>query len=104
MGYRKRKLILENGTHSWGLNVEHLVTKGTFAKALADHHWEERSEFDPNMTKAAGMRLLRHRLEWAGRQGIDTTLWEGASQDFGQPHNDAYAAALEWIEKNYPYL
>jgi len=98
----KGKLV--DGDPFYIINISQYVTKAVFASALADYCWEGSEIFDPKMTRREGMRILKHRLEWAGRQGIDTTLWEGASEDFVQPHNDAYEAAIAWIETNYPYL
>lgn len=95
---------LKDGNKFLGIRVEHYVTKTVFANALADHCWTYNEEFNTRISKAAAMNILKSALRNKGDEGIEKHAWEGASQEFVQPHTDAYEAACEWIDKNYPYL
>lgn len=99
-----RKSKFTDGTPFFKIKVESFVTRGLFAKILADHYWTISEEFDPKIRRTAVMEILLTSLRLTGIQGIDITAWEGSSEEFVQPHNNAYEAALAWIDKNYPYL
>lgn len=87
-----------------GIKIEHFVTRSVFAKALADHHWRKSEDFPSSMTKKEAMRILKSQLFHLGGEGEYQGHWDGASEEFVRPFTEAYDAALEWINKNYPYL
>lgn len=99
-----RKGQLKNGMAFLGIVIEHYVTKSVFAGILADHCWTNNIEFDARMCKTAAKNILKKGLRYKGDEGIEKHTWEGAGEEFVQPFNDAYEAACEWIDKNYPYL
>lgn len=95
---------LTNGTPFFGIKIEHFVTKTVFAKAIASYCWLYKKEFDPNTKKRRAIEILKEQLFHQGQEGINTDHWDGASEDFIRPFNDAYENAIAWINKNYPYL
>ncbi len=99
-----RKSLLKDGTAFIGIRIAHFVTKKIFANALADDCWTYHKEFDPRISKTDAMKILKSALHNKGNEGIEKHSWEGATEEFAQPHTDAYEKACEWIDKNYPYL
>lgn len=99
-----RKSKLKDGTPFFGIKVECFVTRTRFAKILADYLWTHSKVFDPKIQRKEVMQILQQSLRATGTNGLDTTIWEGASEVFIEPFNNAYEAALQWIDKHYPYL
>lgn len=99
-----RRSTLNDGTPFLGIKIEHFVTKTVFAKAIASHCWTYGEDFDPKTSKTDAMNILKKNLFHQGIEGLNIDNWDGASIEFQQPFKDAYESAIEWIEKNYPYL
>lgn len=99
-----RRGQLNDGTTFLGIKVEHFVSKEVFANALADNCWTYNQEFNSHLSKTEAMKILKRQLFHKGLEGIEKHSWEGASEEFAQPHVDAYEKSCEWIDKNYPYL
>lgn len=99
---KKSKLV--DGTPFYGIRVEHFVTKHVFARAMASYCWTYNKEFDINISKRQAMKLLKKQLFQQGIQGLYTDNWDGASEEYVSPFNDAYDKATAWVDNNYPYL
>lgn len=99
-----RKSKLSDGTPFFGISVEHFVTKHTFARAIASYFFRKEEKFDPKTNRRAVIEIVKKNLFFQGIEGESTDHWDGASEEFVKPFNDAYEAAITWIEKNYPYL
>lgn len=98
------KSKLKDGTPFFGIKIELFVTKTVFANAIASYCWANREDFDTEMTKTTAMKILKDNLFQQGVGGLNRDQWDGASQEFVAPFEDNYKAAIEWIDKNYPYL
>lgn len=99
-----RKAKLKNGIPFFGIKIEHFVTKSAFATAIASHCWCTGEEFDPKSSKKKVFEILKKNLFHQGLEGVCRDHWDGASEEFSKPFDMAYSLAIEWIEKNYPYL
>ncbi len=99
---RKGKFI--DDTPFLGIKVEHFVTKLIFARALASHCWYGNLEFNPEWSKPEVLEILKKQLHYDGNGGIDTTHWDGATEEFVYYYSKGYDRACEWIDKNYSYL
>ena len=99
-----RKLKLKSGETAFGIKIEHFVTRSVFAKAIASYYWPSKQIFDPSLSKKEVIKILEHQLFFQGIEGLYTGHWDAASEEFQEPFIKAYDAALEWIDKNYPYL
>lgn len=99
-----RKGVLEDGTPFFGVQIECFVSKTVFAKALTNHFWRRSQTIDSTLKKRDAFDILKVELFFNGIDGIDTSHWDGASEEFMRPFNDTYDAAIVWIEKHYPYL
>lgn len=83
------------------INISFFIEKKDFAKLMADHYWCISKTFNDDLTKKEAKAILKNQLYFRGIYGIDTTLWEGASQEFVQPWKDVYQKAEIWFDKNY---
>lgn len=98
-----RKSTNHGGEPIFVFKIEMPISKQIFAKAIAGH-CHEGGEFNPKWSKKEVLSILKERLTYNGVQGIYTDHWDGASEEFLSDYQNGYNAAIEWIEKNYPYL
>jgi len=100
-----RKSRLTNGANIYAIKVDHYVTGGVFAAALACYYYESSKEFSNNLSKKEAKEILLKELRYGGDlSNYDRTgLFEGAL-DSNDIYDPIYEAAYEWVIKNYPYL
>lgn len=100
-----RKTHNKGGDPCLSIKTDHCVSAKHFAYALAHHCWIEGLSFDPKLSKKEAMGILKDMLYHHGINGeTDFTMYEGASAEAVAGFEDNYPLAMEWVQKNYPYL
>lgn len=99
-----RKSTNMGGQPIFLFTIEMPVSKFIFAKAIAGYYHESGGKLNPSSTKTDVLNILKKGLMLNGVEGINTEHWDGASMEFVADFQNAYDAAIEWIERNYPYL
>jgi hypothetical protein len=97
---RKTKTV--GGKSAFRMTFTMAITRGDFAKALAEHSISRGGIEFYSLGKDAAKKILADRIQWYGRSGANTS--EAMSVEQVDFFNTEFEKALEWIDRNYPYL
>lgn len=86
------------------VKINSCVSSSTFAKSLANHIYGSNLDFPNDLTKTVVKEILIDQLFYYGINGQYESGFFESSYENGERYNAIYSEALNWVEKNYPYL